>query len=275
MDSFFFIVKSFFFPVNWRSVRRALLFVFVCMAVFAVLSPRVHFAAGNFVFGSGPQALYNVTLAQHLYWYAANPLVGKPVPYAHYQLSRTYFIKGDFSRAVSEALLELEAYPAHTRTYYILGLTYAYAGNRAAAIDAFSVFIAVEPTSWAARNDKAWLQFQEGDVRGALATIEPVSNLENPWVQNTYGTLLINIGAFAEAQAALAVAERTAEALTPAEWGAAYPGNDPRVYAEGLAAMRRSIADNQALLENRAVQPAASSTAPALLEGGSTERALY
>ncbi len=207
---------------------------------------------GNTFFG-GVHKLYNANLSQFFFNYAANPIIGKPVEYAHYQLSRTYFIQGDLNAATIEAQRELEVYPDHVRTYYILGLTYGYLNEEKKAIEAFSKFIEANPKSWAARNDKAWLQFRIGDIDGALSTLEPVAHgyKDNPWVQNTYGTLLMNKKRYVEAQEAFLNAKRVTDTMTEELWGRAYPGNDPRIYATGLNAMRLSIRNNLDLLEKK------------------------
>jgi len=221
----------------------------VLLVCFLYFSSAFNQILGNIFFGGIPK-LYNVTLAQFFFKQASYPLIGKAVTYSHYQLSRTYFIKGDLDSAISEIQKELEVYPGHIRAYYILGLTYGYLNQEEKAIEAFSKFIEVTPNSWAARNDKAWLQFRTGDIDGALATMEPVAHdIENPWVQNTYGTLLMNKKHFADAKKAFLNAQRVTSTMTEETWGRAYPGNDPRIYTIGLNAMRLSIKNNLDILE--------------------------
>jgi tetratricopeptide (TPR) repeat protein len=225
----------------------------VCLIVFFVCAiaftwPNNHFRVGSLFFGGQPK-LYNIEMADFFYTYAAYPLYGTAPEFAHYQLSRVHFIKGNFPMALSEAEHELTLYPNNKRTYYILGLTYGYMNREEEAIAAFSQFIAAYPDSWAARNDKAWLQFRIGDVEGALATILPVKDLRNPWVQNTYGTLLLNNREKDAAKEALLLAKEITDGMNVTEWGVAYPGNDPRIYQSGLDAMRVSIAKNLSILE--------------------------
>lgn len=231
-----------------RALIRSLL---VFVVTFLVLYPPLHQSAGNLFFGKIP-LLYNVTLAQFFFTQSAHPLIGNPAPYAHYQLSRTYFIQGKLDEAIAEAKQELAAYPENKRTHYILGLAYGYANREEEAIENFQRFIEWKPDTWAARNDKAWLEFRIGRIDEALKTITPVRHLhENPWVQNTYGVLLMNKGLYEEAKAALHRAEYLSENMTPVSWGIAYPGNDPRVYEMGLSAMRSSIKTNLSLLQQR------------------------
>lgn len=228
-----------------------------CVSVFAaflfvyLLLPRAMYQGGNIFFG-GSTSLYNVNLAQYFFIYSAHPLFGRGAPYAHYQLSRTYFITGDLDNALTEAYLELEEYPDHAHTYYILGLTLGYMGREQEAIDAFTKFIEYDPYTWAGRNDKAWLQFRVGDIEGALETIKPVSGMfQNAWIQNTYGTILLNMERYDEAEQAFEHAAKVVSGMDETRWGGAYPGNDPRIYNVGLSAMKHSIESNLTLIKEK------------------------
>jgi tetratricopeptide (TPR) repeat protein len=239
-----------------KKYMRSIVIGAVILGVFAVMAalPTLAFQTGNAFFG-GVEPLYNVSFAQATYLIATHPLLPmNPPRYAHHQLSRTYFIQGDQYKALDEAREELALYPDDTSTYYILGLTYGYLGRTHEGIDAFSKYIETHPGTWAGRNDKAWLQFRIGDISGALATIEPIVQEfpYTPWVQNTYCTLLVNTTRYAEAESACAHAKSIIDHMTPEDWGHAYPGNDPRVYADGLDAMKQSIEQNIALVKQKA-----------------------
>jgi tetratricopeptide (TPR) repeat protein len=222
------------------------------VAVFSlVLLPSLAFSAGNIFFG-GVKPLYNLRISRTFYLVATHPLVSNlPPRYAHHQLSRTYFIEGDLNRALDEARKELAIYPDNTSTYYVLGLTYGYLGRRHEGIEAFSRYIDSHPDTWAARNDKAWLQFRIGDIDGAIATIEPIVKQfpYTPWVQNTYCSLLVTTKNYREAKGVCEHARDIIARMTVDDWGRAYPGNDPRIYDEGLEGMRESIEHNIELLE--------------------------
>jgi len=235
-----FILK---FPV------KSIIVFFLCFFFsYILVTPNIYFKTGNIFFGD-VRILYNVTLAEFFFARATQPIFGTVPPYSNYQLSRTHFIQGSFEPSLEAAKRELELYPDHIRTYYILGLTLGYMNREEEAIDAFGEFIKHYPQSWAARNDRAWLQFRIGDFKGGLETLEPVVHLtENAWVQNTYGTLLMNQIRYKEAQVALEHAKRVADSMTEEDWGRAYPGNDPRVYGRGLESMRASIEKNLAIL---------------------------
>lgn len=206
--------------------------------------PPAAYSAGNIFFGEVP-TLYNLTLARFFFTRAvSSPILATPM-FAHHQLSRTYFVEGKLDLALKEAHAELVLYPNNTRTYYILGLTYGFMGRELEAISIFSRYIDEYPESWPARNDLAWLQFRIGDIDSALSTIEPVTRyVKTPWVQNTYCALLINKGRYDEAQTACAYALAAVMRMNEADWGHSYPGNDPRIYKNGLEGTRRSIERN-------------------------------
>lgn len=238
------------YPVK-KILKYTGLLILVLLLLSLPLSPSINYKIGDTFFGKAP-SLYNVNLAQFFFLQASYPLFGKTVPYAHYQLSRTYFIKGDLDAALLEAHKELELYPDEERTHYILGLTYGYLNQEPEAIEEFGKVIAWIPERWAPRNDKAWLEFRIGRIDDALKTMGPVTNLtDNAWVQNTYGTLLMNKGKYIQAKQAFLYAKTAAEKLTVEDWGKTYPGNDPRVYQKGLTEMRLSIESNLALLDQK------------------------
>lgn len=220
--------------------------------LYSLALPSINYKIGNIFFGEIPK-LYNIALAQFFFKNAADPLLGKPFPYANHQLSRTYFIQGKLEKSLLFANKEIEIYPNHISTNYIIGLTFGYMNREKEAIEAFGKYIdynSKHPKVWAARNDSAWLQFRTGDIDGALKTMEPIaSSTNNPWVQNTYGTLLMNKKRYREAKIAFTNAQKAASVMTEKSWGEAYPGNDPRVYGTGLQAMRKSIQTNLSLLE--------------------------
>ncbi|MDB5259786.1 MAG: system TPR-repeat lipoprotein [Candidatus Nomurabacteria bacterium] len=235
-----------------KKKKELILKIVLLIAIIYILSSSsLHYKIGNVFFGQ-VSSLYNVNLANLFFRASIHPIIGNPPLFAHYQLSRTYFIKGDLDQALAEAQKELEVYPENIRTYYILGLTLGYMNREHEAIDAFSKFIEANPETWAARNDKAWLQFRIGDMDGALATMKPISYMKNnPWVQNTYGTILMNKKDYKGAMEAFNQALNETSMMTTADWGEAYPGNDPRIYAPGLNAMKLSIEENIKLLNTK------------------------
>lgn len=214
---------------------------------------KTDFQKGNYFFGEKNYS-YNIKLAEYFYKKSVTSYVKKDNPEPvdlHYQLGRIYFIKGDLYTALEHFKREEGLYPDNAKVFYMEGLTYGYLNLEELAIVKFGEFIKLNPTSWAARNDKAWLEFRIGDIDAALTTIAPVAHdANNPWVQNTYGTLLMNQKDYSGAKEAYLNAKRTTDSMSEKTWGGAYPGNDPRIYGVGLSAMKQSIANNLELLNS-------------------------
>ena len=236
-----------------RNAQKVFIGVIFCIILAIFLIPSYSLALGNVFFGE-IKPLYNVRIAQFFFQVSTHPLFTKlPPRYAHYQLARTYFIRGILYDAIDEAETELKIYPDDTVAYYLLGLTYGYMDRTYEAIDAFSQYIEAHPETWAGRNDKAWLEFRLGDIDGALATIEPIADnfRYTPWVQNTYCALLLNKEDLAMAETVCTHAKEAIDKMTAEDWGRAYPGNDPRTYGDGLKAMKASIESNLEILASR------------------------
>jgi tetratricopeptide (TPR) repeat protein len=223
--------------------------VIISLSAVAALYPVSAFYAGNAFFGE-IQPLYNVTFAKFFFNIATHPVLPIFTPWsAHYQLGRTHFIEGDLFKSLEEAKKELTLNPTNYISYYLIGLDYGYLGMPDKGIEAFDTYITYNPTSWAGRNDKAWLQFRMGNIDGALSTIEPVvkSYPFTPWVQNTYCALLLNTKRSKEAQTVCTHAKEIVAKMTPEAWGRAYPGNDPSIYTYGVDAMKESSSQNATL----------------------------
>jgi tetratricopeptide (TPR) repeat protein len=120
------------------------------------------------------------------------------------------------------------------------------------AIQDFETFNATcVKDSWAGHNDLAWFYFRKGDIKKMRSTIEKIvdKNWVNPWVQNAYGIALLNDGEKRLAHEAFTRALTSANRMTEHDWGIAYPGNNPEIYGEGLAAMRDALQKNIELAE--------------------------
>jgi hypothetical protein len=170
--------------------------------------------------------------------------------WSNYQLSRIHFIKGKLDKAVQFADTELANYPYNCKANYIRGLAYGYKEELNKAIKDFEYFNSCMPLTWAGHNDLAWLWYRLGNATESVKVIERVNIIYeyNPWIQNTYGVALMNLHRYDEARLALNNAKLGADALTPNDWGKAYPGNDPLIYTTGLDKMRKNINDNLKLL---------------------------
>ena len=168
-----------------------------------------------------------------------------------FQLGRIEFIRGNFASALTIANEELALHPEFDRVYYLRGLIHGYAGNLPEAAHDFEEFLKTHKKSWAAHNDLAWIYFRQGEFEKVAETAKKGLewNPGNPWLLTTYGTALLNLDEKDEAKRILTEALSSAEKLTPKEWGKAYPGNNPEVYASGLRTMMAAIRANLGLAE--------------------------
>ncbi|MFA5132149.1 MAG: tetratricopeptide repeat protein [Candidatus Paceibacterota bacterium] len=218
-------------------------------------SPLVLSYLGNVTFGGSPPKFYSLPIAKFAYMRSSELRTSenKPIPWSNYQLGRIAFITGDLSIALEYFNKELEYYPLHTKVYYMKGLTLGYIGREEEGIEAFKFYTKNTNDTWASFNDLAWLQFRIGDIKGALETIEPIAKAQdhNPWIANTYGVLLMNVGRLLEAQESFAKGEETLSQMSEKDWGVAYPGNNPRIYRKGLSGMRESFSANQKLVKEK------------------------
>lgn len=235
---------------NYRGmVGRSVWKYFHAESVATAINPKdasLQFAIGNYYFGGGS---YDIEKAQSYFGKALeiDPMLQGP----HYQLGRTYFIQSAFFDARREIDKEIELHPDFKRSYYMRGLVNGYTRHYAEAEFDFQEFLKWKPESWAAHNDLAWIYFQEGKYKEAAETAQEglKDAPDNPWLLNSLGVALLNIGKKKEAKEAFTKALASLNAMSPKDWGAAYPGNNPRIYSEGFAKMEASVEANLKLLD--------------------------
>ena len=241
-------------------IRRSVIVLFVLFIVLDITllclyRHRIYYSIGNIAFGGKVLGVtfYNIAIAETFFSKAAESTLEDR--WVNYQLSRINFIKGDLQRAIYFANRELELYPDNCRTHYIRGLTYGYMERLDEAIQDFEVFNTCFPDTWAGHNDLAWFWFRKGDMKKVIEVIEKTiqvgTNAASPWLQNTYGVALMNTGHYVRAENAFLMAKYLANNMTKEDWGKAYPGNDPKIYEQGLNSMRLSIQKNLELLEKK------------------------
>lgn len=200
------------------------------------------YRAGNFYLG---EEAHDLEKAEELYQLALK--LGYPEPaYAHFGLSRVYFFQGRYNRAVEAINQVMELDPSIKNTHYMRGLIYGYKNSLPEAARDFKKFLELKPESWAGANDLAWIYFRQGNYEAVerVAREALKYNPGNPWLLNSLGVALLNLDRKKEAGEALESALAGFKPMTPAEWGRAYPGNDARYHAQGLASTIRSVEKN-------------------------------
>ncbi len=216
-------------------------------AVVVRLEPKnaeLSFTIAEYYFNHGG---YNVSKAEK--YYTRTITLDPQFRDAYYQRGRVFFIQGKFISAITDIRTVLELDPEFKKAYYMYGLISGYMKNSEQAIYGFSEFIKRDDFNWAGYNDLAWIYFKKGDFEKTREVAK--KGLEraqtNPWLNNIYGTALLNLGDKAGAKQAFEIAKNESDKLDPESWGEAYPGNNPGIYAQGLAETRSVIEHNLAL----------------------------
>lgn len=203
---------------------------------------------GNYYFNGGA---YDLASAEKYFKKALK--IDPNAPIAWHQLARIDFLRGDFLSALYDINQQIALHgDKPVNAYYVRGLISGYSGHLDEAAADFQYFLEKKPTSWAGRNDLAWIYFQKGDYRGvesvALTGLE--YHPDNPWLLISLGVALLNLDRKIEAKTVFERARDEAGKLTPAIWGIAYPGNNPESYASGLENMKQSIDFNLKLVDS-------------------------
>jgi tetratricopeptide (TPR) repeat protein len=213
--------------------------------LYRVNNPDAAFDSGNYYFGGGA---YDLNKAEK--YYKKTLELDSNYAGANYQIARIYFIRGQFNMALTYINKEIELYPDFKRSLYVRGLIYGYSSRLAEAEEDFKDFLRWKPESWAGHNDLAWVYFQEGKYEEArdtaLAGLVIMPN--NPWLLNSLGVALLNLGDKDGAKQAFNGALKIVGSMNENSWGAAYPGNDPAIYEGGYAKMKESMEANLKLL---------------------------
>jgi len=172
---------------------------------------------------------------------------------AHYQLGRIHFINGKFESALFEINKVLQLDSEYKRAYYMYGLINGYKEDLDQAIWGFEEFIKRDDSNWAGYNDLAWIYFKKGDYQKVkeVAGKGLEKSPYNSWLNNIYGTALMNLGEKEVAQKSFERAFEEAEKLTPEMWGLSYPGNNPKIYATGLEETKSVIRHNLELVKQK------------------------
>ena len=149
------------------------------------------FTIGEYYFNHGA---YDIARAEAAYNRAI--LLRPDYKEAIYQRGRIAFINGQFADALFDMRTVLALDPEFKRAYYMHGLINGYIGNLAQAEYGFREFIKRDDFNWAGYNDLAWIYFKQGKYEETRATAK--RGLEqapgNPWLNNIYGTALLNLG---------------------------------------------------------------------------------
>lgn len=211
-----------------------------------------NFELGQYYFNHGVHADGTYDLVEARKYYELDlteaPRINK---LTWHQLGRIDFLEGKFADAIYKFNIQKDTFgDLVPNVYYMLGLTYGYQARRTGsakdwqqAEGGFEKFLELEPTSPWARVDLSWLYFSQGKFNDMLPLLTEglEKNPNNPWLLNMYGLALLNTGNQEAAIDNFKAAKTNAKQLTDLDWGMSYPGNDPKVWGEGLQEFRRLI----------------------------------
>ena len=200
-------------------------------------------------FSSSDTAAHNVDYAE--YFFRRAIALDPAYPFAHQQLARILFLRADFTDAITEINAEIALQgDANPSAFYIRGLIEGYQGSYGSASKDYEHFLSLKPDSWAGYNDYAWVLLKSKQFHTAAKALGKGLRQfpGNPWLLNSFATALYEIGDVPGAKIAGQQALTAASALTESDWIKAYPGNDPRIAATGLATFKNAVRDNLAMI---------------------------
>lgn len=203
------------------------------------------FQYGERHFNAKNRGEYSIERAEYFFGKAAD--IDATTPYLYHELARIAFLKGDFEVAMAliDTQIQLMGDTA-PNSYYIRALIEGYKGEYVASAKDYEHFLQFQPTNWAATNDYAWVLLKVGRAKEAAeATARALEWFpENPWLLNSHATALYEMHDYAGAINSAQKASIAAAKLSDTEWLQAYPGNDPRIASEGIAAFKKAVQDN-------------------------------
>lgn len=208
------------------------------------------YALGEKHFNATDADQYDVRRAQRFFRIAATMDPQHPV--VHHELARIDFLNGYFISALARINFQIQQHGSTVpNSYYIRGLIEGYIGEYTLAALDYERYLQFDPTNWAANNDLAWVLLKAGRLHDALEAIDRGLTYfpTNPWLLNSRAIALYELGEYDEAGVSARKASVEVEKLKAEDWLRAYPGNDPRVAAEGIAAFTKAVQDNMHRIE--------------------------
>lgn len=173
-------------------------------------------------------------------------------PYVHHQLARISFLKGNLYKAKALIDVQINTYGEEVpNSYYVRGLIEGYMGlYEDAALD-YERYLQFDPKNWAAINDYAWVLLKAERFADAERALSDglLYFPNNAWLHNSRAIARFELGNIEAAGNDVRLAYLEFERVSEAQWLTAYPGNDPRIAATGLAAFREAIEKNMHTIE--------------------------
>ncbi|MBI4094117.1 tetratricopeptide repeat protein [Candidatus Kaiserbacteria bacterium] len=212
-------------------------------------SAALAFELGEKHFSATKAYDYDIVRAEYFFNLAAKD---QSIPYVNHELARIAFLKGDFGLALARINLQISLHGSSTaNSYYVRGLIEGFMGDYEAAAKDYEAYLRTDPKNWAAINDYAWVLLKDKRYKDALIALDwgLIYWPENSWLHNSRATALFELGRHAEAYQAVVAAYDALPKIDAGAWLQAYPGNDPLIATEGIAAFRRAVEENMHTIE--------------------------
>lgn len=219
--------------------------------VHEVTSYRIHptaekaLALGEKHFSSRNSSLYDIRKAAAYFReaYTLDP----DYEYLNHELSRVAFLQGNFYTAMYFINREIELRgETSPNSFYVRGLIKGYMGDYVSSAKDYERYLESNPNNWAALNDYAWVLLKARRFADAATATQKGLEFfpENPWLLNSSATALYELGQYEEALNQVTKAQAAVSKLSETQWLTAYPGNDPKIAAEGISAFKKAVEDN-------------------------------
>lgn len=208
-------------------------------------SARQAYAYGLEHFDSAKPRSHNIDRAEYFFREALKQ--DENYGYSHHQLARIAFLRGDFPGARQEIDKEIALHgDTNPSAFYVRGLIQGYQGAYSGAEKDFARFIGLSPEGWAGYNDYAWVTMKQGKYQLAIDALQQglKKHPGNPWLLNSFAIALYEAHLHSLAAPVASSAKAAVMKLTPEEWAAANPGNDPRIAGQGLETFRSATIEN-------------------------------
>ncbi len=205
---------------------------------------------GTLHFDATNAAEYDIGLAEYYFQYAAAK--DPSIPYVYHELARISFLQGNLTAALAQIDTQISMHgDSEPKAYYVRGLIEGYMGDYTNSATDYAHFLEFEPNNWAAKNDEAWVLLKAGEYQQALRVVDSGLSYvpSNAWLLNSKATALFELGDYQEALMVAQNASTAVSYLTPEDWSVAYPGNDPAIADQGLAAFKQAVANNMHTIE--------------------------
>lgn len=232
--------------VVW-TLREPLILAYEDVSFALAPSAERAYQYGERHFGESEDSNYDIDRAKYFLSWAAQK--DPDALYVYHELARIEFLQGNFTEALRLINIQIARHGTDTpNSFYIRGLIEGYVGMYEESAADYKYFLQFDPHNWAAANDCAWVLLKAGKVQEAadITSKALLDDPNNPWLLNTNATALYEIGKVSLAKERITHAQNAVTTLTDAEWSHAYPGNDPLIAPQGVAAFKEAVQSNYA-----------------------------